>query len=141
MNDAKPSKSPGMPLSPKVDNRMLVANLHILYTWDMKLHVPKEPQHVKDWIRTVEGMNGVPSARWENLNVWYGNQLPKYLWEEWKGELKPAGFTWQKFLKLLKHRTDAVLLWYKGAYTWAQFIKETTKLIEGPLGEEIAKRK
>ena len=85
--------------------------------------------------------NKTPGVKWENLNVWYGNQLPKYLWNEWKDALKPRGFTWQKFLRLLKHRTDAVLLWYKGAYTWEQFIEETVKLIDGPLGQEIAKRK
>jgi len=66
--------------------------------------------------------------------------MPKYLWDEWKGELKPRGFTWQKFLKLLSQRTDAILLWHKGAYTWERFIEETINLIEGPLGQEIAKR-
>ncbi len=108
----------------------------------MKLFTPKEPQHVKDWIRSIEKMTTKDtSIKWENLNVWYGNQLPKYLWEAWKDELKPVGFTWQKFLRILKHRTDVVLLWYKEVYTWEQFIKETVKLIEGPLGEEIVKRK
>lgn len=108
----------------------------------MKLNTPKEPQHVKEWIRSVEKMNSKdPKVNWENLNVWYGNQLPKYLWEEWKDELKPAGFTWQKLLRLLKHRTDAVLLWYKGAYTWEQFVEKVVELIEGPMGQEIAKKK
>lgn len=108
----------------------------------MNLHTPKEPQHVKDWIRSIEQMSSKdPAVKWEKLNVWYGLELPKYLWAEWKTELKPMGFTWQKFLRLLKHRTDAVLLWYKGAYTWDRFIEETIKLIDGPLGEEIAKRK
>ena len=97
---------------------------------------------MKEWIRSIEQMSSkTPGAKWENLNVWYGNQLPKYLWAEWKDVLKPRGFTWQKFLKLLRQRTDAILLWHKGMYTWEQFVKETTKLIEGPLGEEIAKRK
>ncbi len=107
----------------------------------MTLYTPKEPKHVKEWIKSVgQGLAKTPGVNWDSLNVWYGNQLPKYLWDEWKNELKPRGFTWQKFLKLLSHRTDAVLLWYKGAYTWEQFIKETTNLIEGPLGQEIAKR-
>lgn len=113
---------------------------HIPYTWYMELHTPKEPQEVKDWIRSIEQMSSkTPGVKWENLNVWYGNQLPKYLWSEWKDILKPRGFTWQKFLRLLKHRTDAVLLWYRGTYTWDQFVEETIKLIEGPLGTEIAK--
>ncbi|OFZ36958.1 MAG: hypothetical protein A3D92_16075 [Bacteroidetes bacterium RIFCSPHIGHO2_02_FULL_44_7] len=108
----------------------------------MKLHTPKEPEHVKEWIKSIErGTSKTPSTiNWERLNVWYGNQLPQYLWSEWKDELKPRGFTWQKFLKLLRQRTDAILLWYKGAYTWERFIKETINLIEGPLGQEIAKR-
>ena len=107
----------------------------------MDLNIPQEPKHVKEWIRSVERANGkTPSVKWDSLNVWYGNQLPKYLWGEWKGILKPRGFTWQKFLRLLKHRTDVILLWHKGMYTWAQFVKETINLIEGPLGKEIAKR-
>ena len=114
----------------------------MVYTWGMKIHLPKEPTEVKNWIRSIEQMSSkTPVAKWENLNVWYGNQLPKYLWSEWKGVLKPQGFTWQKFLKLLRQRTDAVLLWYKGDYTWEQFVKETIKLIDGPLGRDIAKRK
>lgn len=114
----------------------------IPYTWDMSLHTPKEPEHVREWIKSIErGTSKTPSKmNWDSLNVWYGNQLPKYLWDEWKDELKPRGLTWQKFLKLLRQRTDAILLWYKGAYTWERFIKETINLIEGPLGQEIAKR-
>ncbi len=108
----------------------------------MSLHIPKEPQEVKEWIRSIEKMSSkTPDAKWENLNVWYGNQLPKYLWAEWKDVLKPRGFTWQKFLKVLRQRTDTILLWYKGAQSWEQFIKDTIKLVEGPLGNEIAKRK
>jgi hypothetical protein len=62
----------------------------------MNLHIPKEPRHVKDWIRSVEKMNSKdPRVNWENLNVWYGLELPKYLWAEWKDELKPSGLNWQ----------------------------------------------
>lgn len=108
----------------------------------MKLHTPKEPQHVKDLIRSVEKMSPKgPRVKWENLNVWYGLELPKYLWAEWKDELKPAGFNWQTFLRLLKHRTDAVLLWYRGVYTWKQLIEKIVELIEGPMGQEIVKKK
>lgn len=112
------------------------------YTWDMALPTPKEPKHVKEWIKSVEQGTSKTSStiNCDSLNVWYGNRLPKYLWDEWKNDLKPRGFTWQKFLKLLSHRTDAVLLWYKGMYTWEQFIKETRNLIEGPLGQEIVKK-
>ena len=82
-----------------------------------------------------------PRVKWENLNVWYGLELPKYLWSEWKDELKQTGFNWQTFLRLLKHRTDAILLWHKGVYTWEQLIEKITELIEGPMGQEIVKKK
>ena len=109
----------------------------------MNLNVPKEPKDIKESIQKIESVTGSGSnpINWDSFNVWYGNKLPKHLWDEWKDELKPAGFTWQKFLKLLGRRTDAVLLWYKGAYTWEQFIRETVELIKGPLGEEMARRK
>lgn len=106
----------------------------------MKLKVPKEPKDILARMKTVRKQMGDPTVDWDSFSVWHANQLPQYLWHEWKDVLKPRGFTWQKFLKLLRHRTDAVLLWYKGAYTWEQLVKETIKLIDGPLGQEIAKR-
>ena len=108
----------------------------------MNLTTPKEPTEVKAWILHVEKMNSPsPDIHWDPLNVWYGNQLPKYLWEHWKDTLKPVGFSWQSFLKLLSRRTDAVLMWYKGAYTWEKFVKETIELISGPLGQDLTKKK
>ena len=106
----------------------------------MKLRIPKESPHLKEWIKSVEKLSPkTPGVKWESLNVWYGNQIPKYLWGEWKDELKETGFTWQKFLKLLGHRKDLPLLWFKGNYTWEQFINEVNKLIEGPMCQEISK--
>ena len=108
----------------------------------MDLFTPKEPAEVKAWILHVEKMTDSSSGiNWDTLNVWYGNKLPKYLWDQWKDVLKPAGFTWQSFLKLLSRRTDAVLMWYKGAYTWERFIKETIDLMSGPLGQDLIKKK
>lgn len=107
----------------------------------MNLSIPNEPKEIKNWIRKIEEMESPTSGiNWDTFNVWYGNKVPKYLWNEWKDILKPSGFTWQKFLKLLGRRTDAILLWYKGAYSWEQFVTETIKLIEGPLGQDIAKK-
>jgi hypothetical protein len=105
-----------------------------------KLFIPKEPKEVKEWIKSVESRTGGPDVNWASLNVWYGNQLPKYLWKEWKGELKSNGFNWQKFLRLLKHRTDKIILWYKGIIKWEELVKEFIDLIEGPLGQNLAKK-
>lgn len=108
----------------------------------MKLHMPKEPKHVKDWIELVsQNTLKTPGINWDSLNVWYGNKLPQYLWDEWKSELKPRGLTWQKFLKLLRQRTDAILMWHKSLCTWDHFIEETIELIDGPLGQDIVKNK
>jgi len=113
----------------------------ILYTWDMNLHIPKEPEHVKNWMKTVEvNIVKTPGVNWDNVNVWYGNQLPKYLWEHWGNQLKTQGFTWQIFLRVLKHRTDAVLLWNKGIIKWDDLAQEFINLIEGPFGKEIVAR-
>lgn len=105
-----------------------------------KLLIPKEPREVKNWIRNLEKYRGSPDTDWDSLNVWYGNQLPKYLWKEWKDELVSSGFTWQKFLRLLKYRTDKIILWYKGAIPWEDLVKDTIELIDGPLGQNLAKQ-
>ena len=79
---------------------------------DVKLSVPKEPKEIKQWIQTQPRQGGRASGiDWDSINVWFGNQLPKYLWKVWQDELKPAGFNWQKFLKLLKYRIDRIILW------------------------------
>ncbi|MEK7208081.1 MAG: hypothetical protein AAB699_00855 [Patescibacteria group bacterium] len=107
----------------------------------MSLHIPKEPQEVKAWIAHLESLSG-PSTdiKWENLNVWYGNKLPQYLWHEWKNELKPQGFTWQKFSRLLRMRTDKMVGWFKGLNSWQTLAEDIRDLLESPLGQDIAKK-
>jgi hypothetical protein len=73
--------------------------------------------------------------------VWYGNKIPKYLWNHWKAELKPRGFTWQIFLKLLRHRTDGAVLWFYGKLDWETFARQTIDLINGPLGERMSRER
>lgn len=108
----------------------------------MSLPVPKEPKEIKEWIKSLrdQTFHG-PGVNWDSLAIWAFNKLPQYLWNEWKDELKPRGLTWQKFLKLLKTRTDIFLYWYKGVYSWEQLIKDLTALIDGPLGEDIVQKK
>lgn len=104
----------------------------------IKLTTPEEPQEVKKFMMSLEttGFNG-PDIEWDPLIVWYGNRLPKYLWDQWKDKLKPAGFTWQKFMRLLHYRTDISVLWYKGKLPWQEFVKGIKDLIEGPIGEGL----
>ena len=105
----------------------------------LDLFTPKEPAEIKERIKSFHQKSNSNSIDWASLNVWFGNQLPKYLWKEWKDKLKPSGFTWQKFLKLLKYRTDAIILWSQDKLKWEDLIKEIKQLINSPLGENIKK--
>jgi len=78
-----------------------------------------------------------PGVDWDSYVVWAGNKLPKYLWDHWKAQLKPAGLTWQKFMRVLRHRTDVCVMWYKGALPWSEFIVSVAHLIAGPIGADI----
>ena len=60
---------------------------------------------------------------WDSFVLWYGNKLPKYLWGAWKKDVRPIGFTWQKFmrlLRLLRYWTDIGVMWYKGVLPWKE---------------------
>lgn len=83
------------------------------------------------WASEGSGIN------WDNLAIWSGNRIQKYLWDNWKGDLKKKGFTWQKFLKLMKYRTDDILLWINNKISWKEFVKKVTDSIDGHLGNML----
>ncbi|MCD6233192.1 hypothetical protein J7J81_02315 [bacterium] len=105
----------------------------------LNLSTPKEPVEIKEQIKASHQKYRGGSIDWASLNVWFGNQLPKYLWKDWKDKLKPSGFTWQKFLKLLKYRTDKIILWSQEKITWKNLVEEIQELINSPFGENIKK--
>ena len=106
----------------------------------MNLITPKEPLQLREFMETLKREHGGdPRIRWDSFIVWSGNQLPKYLWNEWKGELKANGFMWQSFLKILRQRTDIVLLWFADAITWEAFVEDVIVLLESPLATQINK--
>src|SRR4030042_1909576 len=101
---------------------------------NIKLNIPREPQEVKAFITGIAKQNEFDKEiRWDSFSVWAGNQLQKYLWREWKDTLSSNGFTWQKFMKLLKHRTDKAILWSTGDISWSKFIDEIFQLIDSPI--------
>jgi len=104
----------------------------------MGLNPPKEPIEIKKQILELRSRLGSDNEiDWNSLAVWYGNRIPQYLWGAWKGELGKKGFTWQKFLKLLRYRTDDAFLWVAGKMSWGDFMKEVLESLEGPLGEMV----
>lgn len=107
----------------------------------MKLKIPEEPKEILVYMRSVSDQMKIGSSiDWDSFSVWAANKLPQYLWHEWKEELKPRGFTWQKFLKLLRTRTDTVLAWFKGIRKWEDTAKDIINLIESPLGQDMARK-
>ena len=105
----------------------------------MNLSIPKEPNELKQWMQEMRSnyMAGLGTGGDRSV-VWFGNKLPQYLWDAWKKTLKPQGFTWPKFMRLLCHRTDISVLWSKGLLPWDEFVRKVVTLIEGPLGTELA---
>ena len=92
----------------------------------MDLPVPPEPVNVRDPIVSVRQVLGeeVSGMDLDSLAVWSFNKLPAYLWRRWGSKLKLEGFTWQKFLKCLKYRTEDMVLWaLKGSLSWEELVK------------------
>ncbi len=77
---------------------------------------------------------------WDSVTVWIGNNIQKHLWSSWKSELETSGFTWQKFLKLMKYHTEDTILWVNDKMAWGDFIGKVIESLEGPLGEMIKRR-
>jgi len=107
-----------------------------------KIKIPNEPVELKERMQNWEYQGSSnPDIYWDSFVVWAGNQLPKYLWREWKEDLVTVGFTWQRFLKLLKFRTDKAILWFRDSLSWDEFIKEIISLINSPIRDRVIKNK
>lgn len=105
----------------------------------LRLEIPPESSELRDEVMRLRDSLSGSGINWDPMAVWFGNKIPKYLWAHWKAELKPAGFTWQKFLRLLRYRTDGAVLWFHDDLSWEDFSKQTIELINSPLGGRIAK--
>ena len=82
------------------------------------LNIPPEPKDIKEFIRKTlkvfeesEGGVRVFNDWMKSLSVWYGNKLPSYLWSHWRDKLVSYGYSWQKFLRVLKNHTKDTILW------------------------------
>ena len=102
----------------------------------MELPIPEEPLNLKRRVLDLRSRLG-PNVGidWDNSALWFGNPIPSYLWKYWKSELRSRGFTWQKFLKLMKLMNRDALLWVNDKISWEEFVKRVIETIESPLGE------
>jgi len=100
----------------------------------MGLPVPKEPVEIKELVRTVRARMGGEGSHsdidYDLLAVWSFNRLPKYLWGQWKNDLKKRGITWQKFLRILKLHTLDMIEWaLRDSLEWSKLIRRIEKSI------------
>jgi len=101
----------------------------------MGLPIPREPVELKELMRVVRtrisGENKDNDIDYDSLAVWSFNKLPKYLWEQWKSDLKGRGITWQKFLRILKLHTIDIIEWaLRDTLSWHELIKRIEKSID-----------
>lgn len=108
---------------------------------ETELKIPEESKEVKKLIKALRSQLGESNTiNWDSLSVWYGNKIPQYLWSFWRNELTKRGFTWQKFLRLMKYRTEDAILWVYGRISWKEFTEKVLESIEGPLGRALVER-
>jgi len=76
------------------------------------LDIPEEPINIREFIKNMrKGLSGSRNINYDSLAVWAFNKFPKYLWESWESELREHGYTWQKFLRVLKLHTNDIVMW------------------------------
>lgn len=71
----------------------------------------------------------------DSLGLWFGNQLPRYLWNDagWSTPLKAEGYTWQSFLKILSLHKKEMIQWARHTLTWKDFLTRIQDTITDPV--------
>jgi hypothetical protein len=90
------------------------------------LVIPPEPKEIRARIAELRSQL---RAGYYGVAIWAGN-VPGYLWSFWKDELKSRGYTWPKFMRLMKD-VDEITSWYVGKLSWENFVKKVIVSIEG----------
>lgn len=111
---------------------------------ERKLKIPQEAEDLKNlllcmWVEIgrVRLGNNI-SVSPESTDVWDSvNKLRQHLWDAWEEELSKKGFTRRKFFRLMKYRTDDLLLWAYDRIPWKEFMDRVIESIEGPMGKAI----
>ena len=105
------------------------------------IKIPDESKDVKKYILALRSQLGdSKTINWDSMAVWAGNKIPQYLWSEWRTDLTKRGFTWQKFLRLMKYRTDDAILYVHDRISWKEYVEKIIDSIEGPLGNALVER-
>ena len=85
----------------------------------MTENIPPEPVDIKDRIKKRMSTCSGPGC--SNFAIWFGNELAKYLWNSWKGELRAQGIDWIDFLKMLSEYNSLIVSWaIKDELKWGE---------------------
>lgn len=107
------------------------------------LKIPPESENVKNtslymWLEIGRVRLGDSHAvDPEREDIWSGRILPEYLWDQWKDPLTKRGFTKRSFLRLMKYRTDDILLWTYDRIHWRELINRIIESIDSPIGKAV----
>lgn len=90
------------------------------------LPIPEEPNKIKRLIMDIRrSLSNNPDINYDALAVWYLNEIPKYLWREWKDHLTNHGYNWQRFLRVLKLHTNDMIMWaLRDQLSWDEMINK-----------------
>jgi len=94
----------------------------------MNLEIPPEPLKDKELIK-----KGLQAHRaLEIANLKQGSWIASLLWSktEWGKELKKYGFTWQKFLGVVRDHYPYFYDWVKGNEEWGNIIMKLIERVE-----------
>ncbi|MGC8596357.1 MAG: hypothetical protein ACP5NY_00400 [Thermocladium sp.] len=93
------------------------------------MEVPPEPLNIKEAIRQrvkLCGSNDVCIR----MAVWFGNQLPAYLWSNWRNQLIGRGVSWQGLLSVFRDHVNDVVKWVMDQASWKEFVTSMINDIE-----------
>lgn len=84
------------------------------------LPLPLEPLMLKR--AAANERRSFPNWNSDSLRVWFGNELPSYLWTTcgWRAPLAARGMTWGSFLQRLSNHKADIKAWIRGSTSWSQ---------------------
>ena len=71
---------------------------------------------------------------------WFGNRKASEIWRKIGTDLTKAGFTWPKYLQLLRLLREEVFMYQLGELSFTLFVGTICNKAKGPLGNIILRR-
>lgn len=96
------------------------------------LPTPREPEELKEYLKKQrDNMDVEDDVERDSLAVWYMNRFPSYLWSCWREPLTSWGYTWQRFVRVLRYATNDIVSWaIYDEIGWDELISRIVKLLK-----------